>query len=102
NRVSRHLTRGRSDDEAYACHRLDRGVSGLLVIGKSPKAASLMRDQFERHEPERQYVALVAGEVERDEGTFRSRFVSGENLDRFSTNDPEKGESAVTHYRGDR
>jgi len=101
NRVSRYLTRGRADDEAYACHRLDRGVSGLLVIGKSPRIASLMRDQFERHEPERQYVAIIAGELEQEQGTFRSRLVTGDNLDRFSTKDAKKGELAITHYRVD-
>ncbi len=99
NRVSRYLTRGRADDEAYACHRLDRGVSGLLVIGKSPRIAGRMRDQFERHEPERQYVAIVAGDVEQEQGTFRSHLVTGDNLDRFSTKDKSKGELAITHYR---
>ena len=100
--MSKYLTRGRADDEAYACHRLDRGVSGLLVVGKSRKIASLMRDQFERHEPTRQYVAIVAGDVEERQGTFRSYLATGENLDRFSTHDEEKGQLAITHYKVDR
>jgi len=99
NRVSRYLTRGRVDDEAYACHRLDRGVSGLLVIGKSPRIASMMRDLFERHEPERRYVAIVAGEMEQKEGTIRNYLATGDNLHRYSTKDQTKGELAVTHYR---
>jgi 23S rRNA pseudouridine1911/1915/1917 synthase len=99
NRVSRYLTRGRADDEAYACHRLDRGVSGLLVIGKSSRVASMMRDLFERHEPERRYVAIVAGEMDQMEGTFRNYLATGDNLHRYSTTDQTKGELAVTHYR---
>lgn len=102
NRVSRYITRGQHDDQAFACHRLDRGVSGILCIGKSSRVASIMRDQFERHEPERQYVAIVAGKLETKEGTFRSYLATGDNLTRYSTQDQNKGERAVTHYRVER
>ncbi len=99
HRVSRYLTRGRADDQAFACHRLDRGVSGILVIGKSPRIADMMRRQFELHEPEREYVAIVAGDIEKPQGTIRSYLATGENLTRYSTKDHAKGELAITHFR---
>jgi tRNA pseudouridine65 synthase len=67
--------RGWADDEAFAMtlvrdalgqwvypvHRLDRGASGVLVFALSPEAARVLCGQFERHEVEKRYVALVRG-----------------------------------------
>jgi len=67
--------RGWADDDAYAMtlvrdllgqwvypvHRLDRGASGVLLFGLSPEAARALCQQFEKHEVEKRYVALVRG-----------------------------------------
>ena len=100
-RVSLHVTRGLSRERAYPCHRLDRGVSGLLVVGKSHKIATAMRDQFEAHKPRRVYIAIVAGQPEKKQGTIRSYLATGGNLDRYSTDNPERdrGQLAITHYK---
>lgn len=45
----------------YPVHRLDRGASGVLLFGLSPKAARALCGCFERHEVEKRYVALVRG-----------------------------------------
>ena len=83
-----------------AVHRLDRETSGLLVFAKRSEVAAALKAQFRERKPEREYVALVAGRVERAAGTFRSRLTTARNLSRRSTDDPyEVGEAAVTHYR---
>lgn len=97
NEYLKHEGRGRG---AYVVHRLDRGVSGLLVFGKTQESAELLQRQFADRKPERQYLTLVAGQVESDEGTFRSHLATGsKSLKRYSTDDPEDGELAVTHYQ---
>jgi tRNA pseudouridine65 synthase len=67
--------RGWADDDAFAMtlvrdalgqwvypvHRLDRGASGVLLFALSPEAARIVCGQFERHEVEKRYVALVRG-----------------------------------------
>jgi tRNA pseudouridine65 synthase len=67
--------RGWADDDAYAMtlvrdlmgqwvypvHRLDRGASGVLLFGLSPEAARVLCQQFEKHEVEKRYLALVRG-----------------------------------------
>jgi tRNA pseudouridine65 synthase len=67
--------RGWADDDAFAMtvvrdllgqwvypvHRLDRGASGVLLFGLSSEAARALCEQFERHEVEKRYVALVRG-----------------------------------------
>ncbi len=92
----KHVGKGRG---AFTVHRLDRGVSGLLVLGKSPEVVSRLKDQFAENKPEREYVAIVAGRVERRQGTFQSLLATDKDLNRFSTEDEAIGQVAITHYR---
>jgi 23S rRNA pseudouridine1911/1915/1917 synthase len=44
-------------------HRIDKDTSGLLVIAKTEVAMSHLAKQFEAKTSEREYVALVWGNV---------------------------------------
>ena len=94
----RHSLQGKSQ-QAYTCHRLDRGVSGLLVLAKSAEVSQQIRDQFALSKPEREYAALVAGQLDQRQGTFESLLATDKNLTRFSTDDETIGQLAITHYR---
>lgn len=85
--------------QAYTCHRLDRGVSGLLVFAKTVDVSQKLRDQFALSKPEREYAALVARQMQSPEGTFESLLATDKSLTRFSTADEEIGQLAITHYR---
>jgi RluA family pseudouridine synthase len=45
-------------------HRLDRPVSGVLVLARTSKAASRLSDQFRRRTPDKRYLALVEGRLD--------------------------------------
>jgi 23S rRNA pseudouridine1911/1915/1917 synthase len=92
----RHVSKGRG---AFAVHRLDRGVSGLLVFGKTQEIVRQLKDQFAASKPEREYVAIVAGRMQQKEGTFESLLATNKDLKRFSTDDESIGQLAITHYR---
>lgn len=77
--------------------RLDRGVSGVLVFGRTRTATGALRKQFEERHPEREYVAVVSGEPREDQFTIRSRLVTTENLGRRVASHEEPGEHAITH-----
>jgi 23S rRNA pseudouridine1911/1915/1917 synthase len=49
-------------------HRLDKGTSGLLMVARTPSARAALTSQLAARQVGRQYVALVAGTVEADEG----------------------------------
>jgi 23S rRNA pseudouridine1911/1915/1917 synthase len=49
-------------------HRLDKETSGLMVVAKNNIAHGRLSRQFERHRIKKQYMALVNGLVEFDEG----------------------------------
>ncbi|MHB0955434.1 MAG: RluA family pseudouridine synthase [Pirellulaceae bacterium] len=98
SRVSHYLQQTSRHRQALVAHRLDLGVSGLLVLAKSPTVLAKLRDQFRQRKPERQYIAIVAGLLEPSAGTFRSFLQTAENLDRYSTHQEGEGQLAITHY----
>ncbi|MFA4944705.1 MAG: RluA family pseudouridine synthase [Lentisphaeria bacterium] len=80
-------------------HRLDRGVSGVLVFAKNAAIAEALREQFAAHKPEREYLALVAGRLAADRGTFDQWLVTdAKSIHRRGSPRPGVGERAVTHY----
>lgn len=98
-RVGIYLSHARKKRVAGIVHRLDREVSGLLVIAKNEQARVRLVDQFKEHKPKRHYVGLVLGNIETSEGTIRNFLATAKNLDRFATSDEEIGELAITHYK---
>ena len=95
-----YVSRGRKHRGWVAIvHRLDRGVSGVLVFAKSEAVAEALRKQFAAAKPDREYVALVAGRVPAERGTFDKRLaVDRQKIHRQCATEPDGGERAVTHY----
>lgn len=52
--------------EFYLVHRIDRETSGVLVIGKTSKAAASLVNQFEKREVDKEYLAIAHGVIEQD------------------------------------
>ena len=48
---------------AGACHRIDAGTSGLVLVARRQDAFENLRGQFARHEVEKTYLALVEGRI---------------------------------------
>ncbi len=97
-RISYYLGRKKKNHEAYLIHRLDRGLSGLMVFGKTPTAAKILREQFDGDQATREFVAIVNGVVPEDSGRFESWLETHKNLNRFSTAE-KKGQHAITTFQ---
>ena len=52
-------------------HRLDRVVSGLMVLARTPAAASKLSAQIREHDFGKTYLAVVHGEPDALQGTYR-------------------------------
>lgn len=90
-----------SSERPGLVHRIDKDTSGLLVIAKTEAAMSHLAKQFEAKSSEREYVALVWGNVVADAGTIEGN-VARHVKDRMQMAvfaDPEIGKPAVTHYK---
>lgn len=92
-----------SSDRPGLVHRIDKDTSGLLVVAKTEHAMTHLAKQFFNKTSKREYVALVWGNVEEEEGTIEG------NIGRHPKNrlqqavfvdddKEEKGKPAVTHY----
>lgn len=98
-RVSSYLGRKKKNHEAYLIHRLDRGMSGLMVFAKTPSAAKHLRAEFDHDQARRLFVAIVDGVLDSDEGTMESRLDTHSNLSRYSTSEKGKGQPAISKFR---
>ena len=82
-------------------HRIDKDTSGLLLIAKTPEAKTDLSAQFYRKTTKRQYVALVWGNVENDEGRIEGN-LGRDPKDRMLMRvfpEGDQGKPAVTHYK---
>lgn len=90
-----------SSERPGLVHRIDKNTSGLLVVAKTEHAMNHLTKQFAEKTSEREYIAIVWGNIEEEQGTIEG------NIDRHQTNrmqmavypDGEKGKPAVTHYK---
>ena len=90
-----------SSERPGLVHRIDKDTSGLLVIAKTEAAMTHLAKQFEAKTTEREYIALVWGNVVADEGTIEGN-IARHVKDRMQMAvfaDPEIGKPAVTHYK---
>lgn len=82
-------------------HRIDKDTSGLLVVAKTDVAMAHLAQQFFEKSTEREYIALVWGNVAEDEGTIEGHL--GRNpknrLQMMVFPDGDHGKEAVTHYK---
>ncbi len=90
-----------SSERPGVVHRIDKDTSGLLVIAKTEAAMTHLAKQFEAKTSEREYVALVWGNVKDDQGTIEGN-IARHVKDRMQMAvfaDPEIGKPAITHYK---
>ena len=59
----------------HVVHRIDRDTSGLVVFAKDARTEQVLKAQFIAREPERVYVAVIAGRFAPEQGTWRDRLV---------------------------
>jgi len=92
---------GAEPERAGIVHRLDREVSGLMVIPKTEDAFDNLKHQFSQHSVDKRYLALVYGEVVLDEGEIKFRIARSKTKNRMAARPEgeEEGRAAWTHYK---
>jgi len=90
-----------SSERPGLVHRIDKDTSGLLVIAKTEAAMSHLAKQFEAKTSEREYVALVWGNVAEEKGTIEGNLARHlkDRMQMAVFADPEIGKPAITHYQ---
>ena len=88
-------------DDARPMHRLDKEVSGLVIVALRPAARALLQRIIAEHESDRRYLAIVVGSLS-GEGTIRKRIGRHAADQRLRAAFPEgstAGKPAATRYR---
>jgi 23S rRNA pseudouridine1911/1915/1917 synthase len=90
-----------SSERPGLVHRIDKDTSGLLVIAKTEAAMTHLAKQFEAKTSEREYIALVWGNVEEEKGTIEGNLARHlkDRMQMAVFADPEIGKPAITHYQ---
>lgn len=90
-----------SSERPGLVHRIDKDTTGLLVIAKTEAAMTHLAKQFEAKTSEREYIAIVWGNVKEEEGTIEGNIARHlkDRLQMAVFEDPEIGKPAITHYK---
>jgi len=59
---------GENPERPGIVHRLDKDVSGLMVLAKNNDSFESLKAQFKKRDINKQYLALAHGKIENDEG----------------------------------
>ncbi len=88
-------------ERAGIVHRLDKDTSGLLVIAKDEVTHSKLSELFMRHDIEREYQAIIWGNLKKKKGIIESR-LARDKRDRKKVavlkEDEEGGKIAITMF----
>lgn len=83
----------------FTVHRLDRPTSGVLLLGLSSDIARLLSQQFEQHQIQKTYHAVVRGYLS---GSDTIDYALTEELDKVADKLAQRDkqpQTAITHYR---
>jgi 23S rRNA pseudouridine1911/1915/1917 synthase len=97
--LSEYVKKENPLNKIFVVHRLDRDTSGLLLFSKSERIQSLLQNSWQTSVTERTYYAVVEGVVKKPADTIKTYLYESNVYFMHVTNDPLKGELAITHYK---
>jgi 23S rRNA pseudouridine1911/1915/1917 synthase len=80
-------------------HRLDKDVSGLMVIAKTQESFETLKKQFQNRTVKKEYLALVYGALPKDTDTIELKIARSKNKGRMvARTGVQDGKEAFTQY----
>jgi 23S rRNA pseudouridine1911/1915/1917 synthase len=98
NLLSEHVKRQNKNNKIFVIHRLDKDTSGVLLFAKNEKIKNNMQESWDEIVSLRSYIAVVSG-VTNEVGTIKSWLKENQVNKVYSSNKPEDGKLAITHYK---
>ena len=92
-----YFHRSRQKCRAHTVHRLDRDTSGLMVYAKDMETEQILEHNWHDIVYDRRYVAVVAGEMEEDNGTIANWLKDNRAYVTYSSPFDNGGKYPVTH-----
>ena len=81
-------------------HRLDRPVSGCMVMARTSKALNRLNDQFRDRTVEKEYIAMTESALPQDQGTLQDFLIKDhqKNRSKVVKKKYSKAKEAITKY----
>ena len=89
-------------ERAFVVHRIDRFTSGVILFAKTMRDRNVLVHQFLEHRPLREYVAVIRGHLEKQEGTLVHYFRREGQYQRLSHSKDKKAARAELTYKVER
>ncbi len=83
----------------WSVHRLDKITSGVIVFARTAEAHRDLNAQFEKHETEKLYHAILTGQPEWDERIARQPLRADVGHRHRTAVDPRRGKQAETRFK---
>lgn len=97
--LSDHVKKANPDNKIFIIHRIDRETSGLLMFAKNESMKNQIQENWSSTIEQRTYVAVVEGVMETKEGTLKSYLKESSAFTVYSSQNPQHGQEAITHYK---
>jgi len=101
--LSEYVKQQNPGNKIFVVHRLDRETSGLMLFAKDPEVQYEMQHNWRYAVSQRKYTAVVEGKLETGDGSgigmIKSYLWESKALIVYSSQNPEDGQEAITHYR---
>ncbi len=82
----------------FIVHRLDKDTSGVILFAKDEKTKNMLQDNWNEYVKERNYIAIVHGNVLKEEDTIIN-YLNETKTNLVYTTTKDKGKEAITHYK---
>jgi len=92
---------GENPERPGIVHRLDKKVSGLMVVAKNQHAFDELKKQFSQRKTKKTYLALIYGYLPKKEGEIRFKIARSQDKPRMAAlpEHADNGKIAWTHYK---
>lgn len=99
HKVYMYIKKKNKNNKIFIVHRLDKDTSGVVLFAKSEKLKMNLQDNWDSLVKDRNYVAIVHGNLVKDKDEIVSYLRETKTLLTVSSNNPKDGKKAITRYR---
>lgn len=96
--LSKHVKKSDPRKRIFVVHRLDKDTSGVMMFAKSEEVQQLLQNAWKEVVLERSYIVVAEGAITKEQGTITSWLKENKSLLMYSSQTPNDGQKAVTHY----
>ena len=89
---------GDSDIRPGIIHRLDKYVSGVMVVCLTQKMFDFLKKQFMQRQVHKEYIALVHGEIQKPEGKINFNINRKTTGGKMASRPDQIGKQAITRF----